>query len=292
MPRKPSGRYGPIARLTARWLRLLAPARHGFLQLAAKGPSTSSPPISTCNNRELAATSPPDPLQNNGLTAADAFCGNIAFFRLSLTTPSSMVHTNGFINTGASDHPVIILGTPDDGDTVWCCLATSFGGQSLGTKFPASRQQGMAGNKVHWHYAALGHGPATEVHPCGLPVLQLEDGELMDKPIYVDLYNAFRIETRYLAPFHRGAHHLDSASVAAFRSVFRALRDRRIPRVEGRTDPWTGTAEQFTWSQMGIPDGQVWSPPFSPLPARMRTAPTSRALQASSWRTLSPVAAC
>ncbi|KAH9818161.1 hypothetical protein Tdes44962_MAKER10358, partial [Teratosphaeria destructans] len=177
----------------------------------------------------------------------------MAFFAFSHLPPHSVVHADQFINLGASNHPVLIVGQQQAGAISICCLTTSLSSRTVHDKFPGAH------NPARTKYLAINHQGKTRPHN-DFPVLRLADDGSMDKQSYVCLVSFFRVETQYLQHFSTGGLHLDDASIAHFQTIFRATLAERFPRKQGYQIASALDWKRWSWQELGVPAGPVWQP--------------------------------
>lgn len=127
----------------------------------------------------------------------------------SLVPSESVVRLQSQVNTGAYNHPVVILQQSLCRHMVFCAPVTSFGQTSLMEKY---KNAGSATkDNVFFRYMAFNHDARTEQHSA-LPLLNI-DGDAMAKQSYLHLDHGFWIEWNNLSHFGRGLRYLSLPSL-------------------------------------------------------------------------------
>lgn len=130
---------------------------------------------------------------------------------------SRLLQLQPWVNSNAANHPTLVWKTYEsDGETIACCLQiTSFDGNTIETKYPDGRGNAW---RYHSQYVPIAH--QGTISRANMPILQLEDGEMMGKQSYVHLDHYFEIEARLLWRLVPKKH-LASDSLAVVVSLLR-----------------------------------------------------------------------
>nr|POF16461.1 hypothetical protein CFP56_23979 [Quercus suber] len=155
--------------------------------------------------------------------------GEIAFLNRDMVGADSIVFADSFLNEGAFNHPIVILGSICNGTIATCVQVTSFGSGDIMTKYP--RQNLAARRRL---YLAINHENQTQSHD-NTPLLQLESGRNMEKQSYLHLDGFFQIETKYLTAWKGRRNILTDTSLLIAQASLMVFMSGRleVPRSPG-----------------------------------------------------------
>ncbi|KAI6836038.1 hypothetical protein KC332_g5596 [Hortaea werneckii] len=215
-----------------------------------------SPPIHPDNPRALTGNwrcsrspSPPhlasSPTTKN-LSLQDVELGLLAHLDLRTLPGNSIVHAQPWVNAGATDHPLFIVGRKTNGN-VTVCQVTSFGGERIQAKIP---REDHIGRRLA---LAIQFRDETTAHN-NLPILQLKRGNMM-KQSYVKLEHFFEIEPTNLKVYCRNGNCLDQPSLDVLHQHMRDVLSGKTPHMPRKpTVPFSPLhARHWTPEEIGIP---------------------------------------
>ncbi|RMX82040.1 hypothetical protein D0869_06353 [Hortaea werneckii] len=207
------------------------------------------PSALTGNWRCSRSPSPPhlasSPAAKN-LSLQDVELGLLAHLDLRTLPGNSIVHTQPWINAGATDHPLFIVGRKTNGN-VTVCQVTSFGGERIQTKIP---REDHIGRRLA---LAIQFRNETTAHN-NLPILQLKRGKMM-KQSYLKLEHFFEIEPTNLKVYCRNGICLDQPSLDVLHQHMRDVLSGKTPHMPRKpTVPFSPLhARHWTPEEIGIP---------------------------------------
>ncbi|KAI7613350.1 hypothetical protein D0864_10736 [Hortaea werneckii] len=215
-----------------------------------------SPPIHPDNPRALTSNwrcsrtpSPPhlasSPTTKN-LSLQDVELGLLAHLDLRTLPGNSIVHAQPWVNAGATDHPLVIVGRKTNGN-VTVCQVTSFGAERIQTKIP---REDHIGRRLA---LAIQFRNETTAHN-NLPILQLKRGNMM-KQSYVKLEHFLEIEPTNLKVYCRNGNCLDQSSLDVLHQHMRDVLSGKTPHMPRKpTVPFSPLhARHWTPEEIGIP---------------------------------------
>ncbi|KAI7562814.1 hypothetical protein KC316_g12745, partial [Hortaea werneckii] len=208
-----------------------------------------NPRALTGNWRCSRSPSPPhlasSPAAKN-LSLQDVELGLLAHLDLRTLPGNSIVHTQPWINAGATDHPLFIVGRKTNGN-VTVCQVTSFGGERIQTKIP---REDHIGRRLA---LAIQFRNETTAHN-NLPILQLKRGKMM-KQSYLKLEHFFEIEPTNLKVYCRNGICLDQPSLDVLHQHMRDVLSGKTPHMPRKpTVPFSPLhARHWTPEEIGIP---------------------------------------
>lgn len=236
-----------------------------------------SSPIHPDNPRALAGSwrcsrspSPPhlasSPAAKN-LSLQDVELGLLAHLDLRTLPGNSIVHTQPWVNAGATDHPLFIVGRKTNGN-VTVCQVTSFGGERIQTKIPREDHIGRRlALAIQFRDETTAHNskktsPTSLLNSknfladssADLPILQLKRGKMM-KQSYVKLEHFFEIEPTNLKVYCRNGNCLDQSSLDVLHQHIRDVLSGKTPHMPRKpTVPFSPLhARHWTPAEIGIP---------------------------------------
>ncbi|KAI6899679.1 hypothetical protein KC318_g9173 [Hortaea werneckii] len=208
-----------------------------------------NPRALTGNWRCSRSPSPPhlaSSLATKNLSLQDVELGLLAHLDLRSLPGNSIVHAQPWVNTGATDHPLFIVGRKTNGN-VTVCQVTSFGGERIQTKIP---REDHIGRRLA---LAIQFRDETTAHN-NLPILQLKRGK-MKKQSYVKLEHFFEIEPTNLKVYCRNGICLDQSSLEVLHQHMRDVLSGKTPHMPRKpTVPFSPLhARHWTPEEIGIP---------------------------------------
>ncbi|KAI7237707.1 hypothetical protein KC330_g2995 [Hortaea werneckii] len=207
-----------------------------------------NPRALTGNWRCSRSPSPPhlasSPAAKN-LSLQDVELGLLTHLDLRTLPGNSIVHTQPWVNAGATDHPLLIVGRKTNGN-VTVCQVTSFGGERIQTKIP---REDRIGRRLA---LAIQFRNETTAHN-NLPILQLKRGKMM-KQSYVKLEHFFEIEPTNLKVYCRNGICLDQPSLDVLHQHMRDVLSGKTPHMPRKpTVPFSPLhARYWTPEEIGI----------------------------------------
>ncbi|RMY88299.1 hypothetical protein D0861_04892 [Hortaea werneckii] len=235
-----------------------------------------SPPIHPDNPRALTSNwrcsrspSPPhlasSPTTKN-LSLQDVELGLLAHLDLRTLPGNSIVHAQPWVNAGATDHPLFIVGRKTNGN-VTVCQVTSFGGERIQAKIPREDHIGRRlALAIQFRDETTAHN-SKKTSPTShfevnfransfadLPILQLKRGNMM-KQSYVKLEHFFEIEPTNLKVYCRNGNCLDQPSLDVLHQHMRDVLSGKTPHMPRKpTVPFSPLhARHWTPEEIGIP---------------------------------------
>ncbi|GAB1743909.1 hypothetical protein NU219Hw_g958t2 [Hortaea werneckii] len=229
-----------------------------------------NPRALTGNWRCSRSPSPPhlasSPATKN-LSLQDVELGLLAHLDLRTLPGNSIVHTQPWVNAGATDHPLFIVGRKTNGN-VTVCQVTSFGGERIQTKIPREDHIGRRlALAIQFRDETTAHNskkisPTSIFNPkdfhanssADLPILQLKRGKMM-KQSYVKLEHFFEIEPTNLKVYCRNGNCLDQSSLDVLHQHMRDVLSGKTPHMPRKpTVPFSPLhARHWTPEEIGIP---------------------------------------